>query len=602
MGCPVLSLANEIHPEFVGLGLTKSIPSCRMYPMSENSGPDEMKILSLNEAAGYEENASPYTGGNYVESLPEETTQNWTSEDELPPRQDAEQRRIGRFIVLGDLGRGGMGSVLKGKDPLSGRIVALKILDDSALKERETLIRFEREANAAADLDHPNIARMYGIHYDDEGQPFIVMEYIDGTPLDRINRERFDLLFSQIIDWICQVARGLEYARRRGIIHRDIKPANIIIDTMNTARIIDFGLAKSMWDTTGVTATGMVVGTPRYMSPEQGMGRNVDHRSDVYALGATLYELITKQTPFDGDTPMSIMMKHINSPLTPPYVLHPKCPSDVNEIVVKMLAKDPNQRYQDYEPLIHDLESARIHRLAKEKAQEALNPDDFHGSPTMLELDPASHSYTHGSGSSPKAKRPNPYLSEGLVKLDMSSIPDPEDGPRSPTMMVTIGIILLIVTGILYYRQSTAEETASSEPGWLQKTLTATFGEQRSESMSVEETYKKEKEDIETTAARMDALKTLVNRYRRAKGGEIPTLRQLKIEGLLTIDAMGKDAWGNALGIRKEGNDIIILSWGMDGNPGTVDDFRIPLDSNRRQIPRVRTFDEIAVGNSGKSR
>jgi serine/threonine protein kinase len=565
--------------------------------MSNENGPPDIKILSANEAVGYDQSTGAYTGGSLFDSAAqEESVRNWTARGGV--EEPLNVRKVGRFVVLGALGRGGMGEVLKAQDPLNGRIVALKILDDEALKDRETLMRFEREAAAAADLEHPNIAKMYGMHYDDEGRPFLVMEYVDGTPLDKIIRERLDLQFSQILDWITQVARGLEYARRRGIIHRDIKPANIIVDSDNSVRIIDFGLAKSMWDTTGLTATGMVVGTPRYMSPEQGMGRNVDHRSDIYALGATLYELITKQTPFDGDTPMSIMMKHINSPLTPPYVLHPKCPSDVNEIVVKMLAKDPNQRYQDYEPLIHDLESARIHRLAKERAHEIHNSDDLHGAATMVDLEPASHSYT-GSGSisaSGTVKKPNPYLSEGLVKLDMSNIPDVEDAPRSPMMMIMIGVIALAIVSFLWYRQSTTDGTQGKNPGWLSRALSSAFSNKRSETADAEAVAKQDEEFISTTLSRIDGLKTQINRYRRANGGQVPSVRDLQRANLLPDEALGQDAWGNTFQIRREGTDVLVIAAGRDGIFGSTDDFRIGLESSRREIPAAIRPEDVATG------
>jgi serine/threonine protein kinase len=578
----------------------------------------DFKILSSNEAAGYDDGNKPESEP-IVPEVPEASEQKVIDGYEAPSTsagifvgsgyQDDSTfgaissaqtgpvfsgRKIGRFEIIDTIGRGGMGEVLKGRDPYNSRIVAIKILDEAALKDRETLIRFEREAAAAAELDHPNIAKMYGLHYDDEGRPFIVMEYVDGTPLDRLLREKLDMQFSQMLDWIAQAAKGLEFARRRGIIHRDVKPANLIVDKDGAIRIIDFGLAKSMWDTSGVTATGMVVGTPRYMSPEQGMGRNVDHRSDIYALGATLYELITKQTPYDGDTPMSIMMKHINAPLTPPYVLHPKCPSDMNEIVVKMLAKDPNQRYQDYEPLIHDLESARIHRLAKERATETPSSDDLHGSPTMVELEPAQVGFDPHSSS----RKNNPYLSEGLVKLDMSNIPDAEDNPRSPVMMIMVGVVILGFAVFAVFLQDRSAESRG-EPGWLSRALGNMFGAQRSETIDAEALVQQDIERIDQTSNRIDALRFHVNRFRRANTGEIPQPRDLVRAGIVRDEEMLKDGWGNPFTIRREGAEVMILSPGRDGQLGNADDFKFSADSNRRIIPRSLRLEDLASRPSG---
>ena len=292
-----------------------------------------------------------------------------------------DRRRIGRFIIEYMIGRGGMGEVYKAWDPENNRCVALKILDVKGYEDPDTLKRFQRESQAALVLDHPNIARFYGAEKDEQGHPIIAMDYIDGTGLDVVLDERPDIPFSQLVDYVVQTARGLENAYRRSIIHRDIKPGNLLIDKDGNVKIIDFGLAKSMWDNSALTGSGLVVGTPRYISPEQGMGRNVDHRSDIYSLGATFYELVTRRTPFEGDTPLAIMMKHISSPLVPPYMVNPQVPADISEIIMKMMAKDPNHRYQDYEPLIRDLESAEDSPAGKRATFAGRNQRHEHGDP-----------------------------------------------------------------------------------------------------------------------------------------------------------------------------------------------------------------------------
>ena len=225
-----------------------------------------------------------------------------------------------------------MGEVLKALDTRSGRTVALKLIDAGAAADAETLRRFEREARAAAHLDHPNIAHMFGMEFDDQKHPFIVMEYIEGESLEKILTSPVNPPFSVLCDYVIQAARGLEAAHRKSIIHRDVKPGNLLVDHAGTVKIIDFGLAKSMFDRTALTTTGMVVGTPRYIAPEQALGRAVDHRADIYSLGATFYELATHQSPFEGDSAMSIMMKHVSTPLVPPYMVNPKVPASTLRI------------------------------------------------------------------------------------------------------------------------------------------------------------------------------------------------------------------------------------------------------------------------------
>jgi len=192
-----------------------------------------------------------------------------SKEASKPP---AGARMIGRYRVVKQIGRGGMGEVLKAVDTATERTVAIKLIDAEAAREPDALRRFEREAKSAMALDHPRIAQIYAQEKDASGRPFLVMEYVDGKPLDRFLKENPEAPFSQLVDIVLQAAQGLDAAHRRSIIHRDIKPSNILITPAGGVKIIDFGLAKSLWDESSITATDMVVGTPRYISPEQGMG------------------------------------------------------------------------------------------------------------------------------------------------------------------------------------------------------------------------------------------------------------------------------------------------------------------------------------------
>jgi serine/threonine protein kinase len=496
---------------------------------------------------------------------------------------------IGRFQIEGLIGKGGMGKVLKARDPNDGRLVALKILDIEAYADDELRRRFEREAKSASLLDHANIAHIYGMELDENGHPVLVMEYIEGLPLDTIIKDNPDVSFSKMVDFVIQGARGLEYAYRRSIIHRDIKPSNLILASNGVLKIIDFGLAKSLWDNTSLTATGMVVGTPRYISPEQGMGRNVDHRADIYSLGATFYELLTRQTPFDGETPLAIMMKHISSPLVPPYFINPRTPADMSDIIMRMMAKDPSARYQDYEPLIRDLESAKIHRLAKERrmnndmsdAHTMVMPpaDGENGSTTMLE--------TSGLPDSP-GSRPSSYLTEGLV--DVSFAPDETESHASPMKMLFLSLAGLAIIGfaVIFMLQPVQDETGARQSRFSAD-LAKIIGRSKSAVASpknAEQIVQQDTENIQRTKSRMEAIVSRIIQMRQSGTlADVPTIKMLREKNIVSEEE-SRDAWGNDFYIVSRGpGGGTLVALGRDGQDKTADDFSLSLDGQSQVVP-----------------
>lgn len=265
---------------------------------------------------------------------------------------------VGRYEIIGELGRGAMGVVYKANDPTIGRTVALKTmrLDVHGLDTGEMVRRFKNEARAAGLLNHPNIVTIYdaGEH---EGIFYIAMEFIEGTTLHELLQQKRILDAEEVVQLSREICRGLDYAHAHGIVHRDVKPANIMITARGAVKIMDFGIAKAGGS---MTSTGQVLGTPNYMSPEQVKGRSLDGRSDLFSFGVILYEMLTGEKPFVGQNVTTIIYKIVNeSPISPrdlDVTIHP----GLSAIVIKALAKPPEERYQSGAELAHDLENYSV--------------------------------------------------------------------------------------------------------------------------------------------------------------------------------------------------------------------------------------------------
>jgi serine/threonine-protein kinase len=262
---------------------------------------------------------------------------------------------LGRYEIVGELGQGAMGVVYKATDPLIDRIVAIKTITLSlAQDEREEYEgRFYQEAKAAGRLSHPNIVTIFDVGRSGD-IAYIAMEFLQGRELrDVLNDEKL-LPVDQALDIVAQVALGLAYAHEHGIVHRDIKPSNIMVLRDGHAKITDFGIAR-MASAAVRTQTGMVLGSPKYMSPEQVMGKLTDQRSDIFSLGVMLYEMLTGQPPFLGENVNAIMYQTLNAIPQPPSSLNTAVPDMLNFIVAKALAKDIENRYQNARDLANDL-------------------------------------------------------------------------------------------------------------------------------------------------------------------------------------------------------------------------------------------------------
>jgi serine/threonine protein kinase/Tfp pilus assembly protein PilF len=258
-----------------------------------------------------------------------------------------------RYEIIEELGKGGMGKVYRVEDKKIKEEVALKLIKPEIASDKKTIERFSNELKMARKIAHRNVGRMYHLS-EREGTHYITMEYIEGQDLKGLIRQTGKLTIETAISIAKQVCEGLSEAHRLGVIHRDLKPSNIMIDRDGNARIMDFGIARSL-KSKGLTGAGVMVGTPEYMSPEQTEAKEVDRRSDIYSLGVVLYEMVTGQLPFEGDTPLSIAMKHKGEIPKDPRDVNPQIPEDLSRLILKCMEKRKEDRYASAELVFSEL-------------------------------------------------------------------------------------------------------------------------------------------------------------------------------------------------------------------------------------------------------
>lgn len=262
--------------------------------------------------------------------------------------------QIGKYKILSQIGKGGMGDIYKAVQEPLNRIVALKVLPPQLSRDPEFAKRFEIEAKAISLLQHQNIVSIYE-YGEDDGLRYFAMQFVDGTDLGRRIAEHRLLTIPEIIDFTKQIGRALRYAHSCNIIHRDIKPGNILIEKNGVIRISDFGIAK-IFSRTAITLTGSAVGTPEYMSPEQAQGKKLDAQTDIYSLGIVMYEMLTRRPPFSGNNPMSIAYKQVHEQPDPPSLKRKDTPKRLEMIVLKALKKERRDRYANIGEMLEHLD------------------------------------------------------------------------------------------------------------------------------------------------------------------------------------------------------------------------------------------------------
>ena len=274
-----------------------------------------------------------------------------------------EAPRIAHFEIIGKAGEGGMGTVFKARDKRTGQLVALKILPPQLSRDEDFIARFGREARILTTLRHENIVS--GLEFGEapyRGSTlrYFAMEFVEGETLGNIIDRKGATPEKQAVRWVMDVARALDYASERGLVHRDVKPDNIFIAGDRKAKLGDFGLARSASEfTTRITRTGLYVGSAHYSSPEQARGvRDLDITSDIYSLGATFYHMVTGAPPFDGSNGPAVLVKHISEEIPYPTDVNPNVSERISEIIARMMAKSPSERYQSPSEILADLQRA----------------------------------------------------------------------------------------------------------------------------------------------------------------------------------------------------------------------------------------------------
>ncbi|OGD20711.1 MAG: hypothetical protein A2W03_03055 [Candidatus Aminicenantes bacterium RBG_16_63_16] len=278
----------------------------------------------------------------------------------------------GRYQIIEELGHGGMGKVYKVFDTKIQEKIALKLIKPEVASDEETIERFSNELKLARKVRHENVCGMFDLG-EWEGSHFITMEYVSGEDLKSFIRRSRHLTVETAVGIATQICLGLAAAHKLGVIHRDLKPGNIMVDREGNARIMDFGIARSL-KAKGITGAGMMIGTPEYMSPEQAEGKEVDQRSDIYSLGVILFEMLTGRVPFEGETPLGVALKHKTEPAPDPKKLNPQIPDALSQLVRRCMEKDRARRYQSAESMRTELEKIEKGLPTAERAPTGKKP------------------------------------------------------------------------------------------------------------------------------------------------------------------------------------------------------------------------------------
>ncbi|CAI6066430.1 Serine/threonine-protein kinase PrkC [Paenibacillus sp. JJ-100] len=348
----------------------------------------------------------------------------------------------GRYEVIERVGGGGMALVYKAQDLLLNRNVAIKVLRQQFVHDEEFIRRFRREAQSAASLSHPNVVSIYDVGQEDDVH-YIVMEYVEGKNLNEIIKERAPLQVDEAVRIASQIADALDHAHHNQIIHRDIKPHNILIGRNGRVKVTDFGIARAVTSTT-ITQTGSVVGSVHYFSPEHAKGIVTGEKSDLYSLGIVLYQMLTGQLPFLGESPISVALKHLQEEFDEPRKFNPLIPQSVENVILKSMRKNPQERYQSAKEMQNDLETCLLPERRNESKVDFPDEDDIDQTRVMPAIKP----------------EPRGVMSTGtLPVMDTDvGVTAADEGKsktkkwKKPTLIISMTILLLIaMVAVVWY-------------------------------------------------------------------------------------------------------------------------------------------------------
>lgn len=345
----------------------------------------------------------------------------------------------GRYEVIERVGGGGMALVYKAQDLLLNRNVAIKVLRQQFVHDEEFIRRFRREAQSAASLSHPNVVSIYDVGQEDDVH-YIVMEYVEGKNLNEIIKERAPLQVDEAVHIASQIADALDHAHHNQIIHRDIKPHNILIGRNGRVKVTDFGIARAVTSTT-ITQTGSVVGSVHYFSPEHAKGIVTGEKSDLYSLGIVLYQMLTGQLPFLGESPISVALKHLQEEFDEPRKFNPLIPQSVENVILKSMRKNPQERYQSAKEMQHDLETCLMPERRNESKVDFPDEDDIDQTRVMPAIKPEPRGMT-STGAIPVME----------ADQEQSAGKPKQKNWKKPTLIISLTVLLLAaMVGVVWY-------------------------------------------------------------------------------------------------------------------------------------------------------
>ncbi|MET3543813.1 serine/threonine-protein kinase [Paenibacillus favisporus] len=349
----------------------------------------------------------------------------------------------GRYEVIERIGGGGMALVYKAHDILLGRNVAIKVLRQQFVHDEEFIRRFRREAQSAASLSHSNVVSIYDVGQEDDIH-YIVMEYVEGHNLDEIIKERAPLQVDEAVRIASQICDALDHAHQNQIIHRDIKPHNIMIGRNGRVKVTDFGIARAVTSTT-ITQTGSVVGSVHYFSPEHAKGVVTGEKSDLYSLGIVLYQMLTARLPFLGESPISVALKHLQEEFEEPREVNPLIPQSVENIILKSMRKNPQERYQSAKEMLQDLETCLLPERRNEPKIEFDDMDDEDRTRVIPAIKPQPRSISRAKAQAVEDddEADEPVVAKGKPKKKKS-------GRAALWISLTL-VVLLALGGVVWY-------------------------------------------------------------------------------------------------------------------------------------------------------